>query len=397
MDTSYISDLIAAICNGDYSLCETLLTQEIDPNTSYDNAFPLEWALYSGYKNIARLLIKHGAYKYNIVTFLQILEKNDKFIDDFLDVGIDINAEIDGKNLLSEAIMQNRVYIIELLLKNGADPNNISCIKHTLLYLAYVSNYKYEIITLLFKYNINVNSRNNKLQTILHELCIHNASYRETQIENLIRNHNADVNAIDNKGNTPLIYAVKKYSKYAIKILLKYGANCNIINRNGTTALLKVCKKPNSATISITKKLLINGADPCIANNNSRSPLHILVENRNNKDLIKLLLDYGANIDAADINGDTPLHLNLMGVGYYTKLLLDNNANIDIVNNDGKKPMHIAITKRLTTDIYYIYDIIKRKINTAHFVCMVREFDDTSVFHGDYLCLDLFKVILRFI
>lgn len=55
------------------------------------------------------------------------------------------------------------------------------------------------------------------------------------------------------------------------------------------------------------------------------------------------LLLNGIEIDAIDVNGNTPLHLAAKkGCSPQVHLLLKHKAKHDIVANDGKKPIDVA-------------------------------------------------------
>ena len=63
----------------------------------------------------------------------------------------------------------------------------------------------------------------------------------------------------------------------------------------------------------------------------------------------------GANIDAKDQNGNTPLHLAaLMGFAELTKELLEWGADPNMVNGNGQLPLELALLKGLETDDYRI-------------------------------------------
>ncbi|PTB44224.1 hypothetical protein M441DRAFT_99046, partial [Trichoderma asperellum CBS 433.97] len=52
---------------------------------------------------------------------------------------------------------------------------------------------------------------------------------------------------------------------------------------------------------------------------------------------IKLLLEHGAEIDAADINGKTPLiHASSVGHENTVKVLLEYGAEVNAADNDGQ-------------------------------------------------------------
>ena len=99
----------------------------------------------------------------------------------------------------------------------------------------------------------------------------------------------ADVNEQDaDSGETPLHNALCKTDRVvydrALKVLLFHGANPNVVTKNGTETggFMRDCR---------TK---------------GETPLHRAAA-FGDEGTIKLLLDAGAKIDAADANGDTPL------------------------------------------------------------------------------------------
>ncbi|XP_072991244.1 ADP-ribosylation factor GTPase-activating protein AGD3-like [Typha latifolia] len=60
--------------------------------------------------------------------------------------------------------------------------------------------------------------------------------------------------------------------------------------------------------------------------------------------MIELLLQYGANVNATDLKGRTPLHhCILKGRHLYTKLLLSRGADPHATDKDGKNPLQYAI------------------------------------------------------
>jgi ankyrin repeat protein len=104
--------------------------------------------------------------------------------------------------------------------------------------------------------------------------------------------------------------------------LLEQGANVNEADAdNGETALHSaLCKTDRVMYDRVLKVLLIHGANPNVATKNGaetagfmrdcrtkgETPLHRAAA-FGDEGTIKLLLDAGAKIDAADANGDTPL------------------------------------------------------------------------------------------
>lgn len=145
---------------------------------------------------------------------------------------------------------------------------------------------------------------------------------------------------------TPLIWAVQREYEESVKVLLEYGANPNIIADYNNTALFESISVSTNkdydfdANINITKMLLDHGADPNIAAyckpeiDGVSSPIIcgttplIKAATRSLKK-VKLLVEYGANIDARNIDGETAAAAAALGrqidTSYY--LIVTKSAN----------------------------------------------------------------------
>lgn len=98
-------------------------------------------------------------------------------------------------------------------------------------------------------------------------------------------------------GNTKSIY------KEVIK-----SNNLNIVDKNGETPLYLVSGRDFSY-FQIIKKMIEKGADPNIAREDGKIPLHAASWASQNIKVIKFLVDNGSNINKQDNDGYTPLML----------------------------------------------------------------------------------------
>ena len=84
-----------------------------------------------------------------------------------------------------------------------------------------------------------------------------------------------------------------------------------------------------------------------ISNRNSKdhmNPLHI-ASNKKHKNVIKLLIDLGGDVNSQDINGYTPLHYAVMTRnGNMTKRLILRGANKLIKDKKNRTPYDLALS-----------------------------------------------------
>ena len=86
--------------------------------------------------------------------------------------------------------------------------------------------------------------------------------------------------------------------------------NINATNEHGNTELLRACIADTRGNHTDTIiKLLRQGADPNIADREGYTPLHYAVM-KGNLAVVNVLLQKGANRDAASISGSTPRNLS---------------------------------------------------------------------------------------
>jgi ankyrin repeat protein len=87
-----------------------------------------------------------------------------------------------------------------------------------------------------------------------------------------------------------------------------------------------------------------NGADPRCQGNLMMTPLHSATELTEDGDLevVQKLIEYGADVDAADRQGSTPLHYVTKCGATVHRLLLEHGADVNARRKNGFTPLHIA-------------------------------------------------------
>ena len=135
-----------------------------------------------------------------------------------------------------------------------------------------------------------------------------------------------------------LLQACKNNKKSVVQTFLKRGGiDVNKRDESGNTPLIYVCMK-NAR--DLVKLLLDNGADAGLGNNQDRMPLHFAAET-GNSEIISLLTAAGADVNCTDRNGVTPLMVMARHGRTDAALKFIRNPDIDITLKDNDNCMAI--------------------------------------------------------
>lgn len=119
------------------------------------------------------------------------------------------------------------------------------------------------------------------------------------------------VDFIGRLGDTPLHLAIRMCSFPYVKFIVKSGANIHKQNNDRETPLILASR----CSTEIVKFLIKHGADYKILSIDNCNLLHnaVLWDQANT---VKLLLEYGLDVNARNVNGKTPLGLTKGGITY---------------------------------------------------------------------------------
>ncbi|KAL7291392.1 hypothetical protein TKK_0014985 [Trichogramma kaykai] len=185
-----------------------------------------------------------------------------------------------------------------------------------------------------------------------------------TQVNNEISQW-VEVNAQDQLGNTPLHYALNaSCDTNFIELLLRNGANVNLANKQGLTPLHFTCQyliQDSLRQLEIFFKVK-NEFDQLVDFNAQdefgNTPLHLALKSANlyeNKTAIERLLKNGADANLGNEEGSTPLHIICSRKSYddLVKLFFEVNDEIkqaikvDARDKKGRTPLQLAVANLL--------------------------------------------------
>ena len=356
---------------GNRAMVELLLSRGADVNRNFNGLTPLHIAAQNGFQAVAEVLLANKA---------------------------DVNAlDSQGNTPLRVAALKGGTKIIKMLLAAAANPNIQNKNGQTPLSAA-AGNGSSEITKLLLDAGANPNVENDTGQTPLSFA----AGSRSPETVKLLLDAKADPNG--GKMNAPLLSAINARDAASAELLLQAGASPNVkgmitfsIPNNSRDVtplyaavltkqfpivqlLLKYKADPNDAQTDgravifdaltypdILNALLEAGAKAEVRDETDasqtagtgsfafrlqnltrpdlkRTPLLFAAGEETNFLAVAALLQHGANPNATDGQGDTPLHQAAAGLAdekVFT-LLLEHKANPNVRNNDGKTPLDLV-------------------------------------------------------
>ncbi len=323
IDNNNMTLLHYASSLGYYDVSHALMKKEADPE-AMDGKYwlPCHWACYRGHDKLALSFIDEYGVLVDSLTkdqmtpfFIACMKNNQNLAAELLKRDANINhCNKDGETSLLQACYSNSTSIALWLLDQGADPN--------------------------------IGKPNGFMP--LHWACRHG----QFQLALKLLMCGAEIDARTENGDTPIMFLPDEPGNDSTlrKALIDRNADMTSHFFGNYTPLHHICASAKTvdtaykASIEV-EALCRRGADVnAVSDEFQMTPLHIALERSPLSDeIVFTLVNYGADFNAATIDGSTPLlracfHENITLVEY----LIEKNAKVMVQDNRGYTCMHWA-------------------------------------------------------
>jgi len=291
----------------------------LDLEAVVEDCTPLYLACLKGHTDVAEILIKGG-------------------------------AKVDGDSPpVFAAAGKGNLDLVRLLLKNGANPSAFSS-QHAGccgLHIAAEKNYV-DVVRALLEAGVEVNIRSEKqkLTPLISAACCGSLDAVKVLIE-----AGADVDAQSSTGNTALMLAIDRGKIDVATTLIDSGANLEIKGQKGWTALHNAASGGDKGYREVAEALLKANASVDALSETMLTPLHEAA-GKSLTDLVRLLVDHGANVNARDKFNNTPLRMCASNAQSFASLdsfkqtvqtLLDAGADINAGTTINTTSLHSVV------------------------------------------------------
>ncbi|WP_300759089.1 ankyrin repeat domain-containing protein [uncultured Brachyspira sp.] len=326
--------LYYAVRNNNPEMTKILIDKGLDKNRDYGyeySTYLTDIAIGNNNLDILKLLVKRGDSKETLIPEA-VRENNIEMVKYLLSIGQDIDAQrfFDGfwvDSPLKVAAENGYIEMAKFLIDEGANLNSADD------YMLYAYN-NYDITKLLADNDIfNLNTNTTREEAI--EL-VKNSKYYE--IEKLLSSE--DSNNID--GYDELMNAVSKGDMKALEKLIKDDTDLNKQYDKITPLGLAAARNDKE----MVKFLVEHGADINLEDGYGYTPLIIAMKYRN-IDLVKDIIDLKPDLNAiCSATGDTPLTYLVREVWFGTDAcyyMIKNGADVNKKNDNGDTPLIVAV------------------------------------------------------
>jgi ankyrin repeat protein len=306
-DESGLTPLLLAASRGHTDICRILLDRNVDVHVRDNRRHtPLHFATSIGHLEISRILLDRDADVNSrddrgATPLLSALQNGHADVARLL-LDHDADAKVCGESGVTPlhlAATNGHFELARILLERGSEINSQDGGGCTPLLIA-SGNGHADVVRLLLDHNADVHLRSNTGRTPLHRATVKG----HVEVSQMLLESNADVNSRTDYGSTPLLLASWYGATDTVQLLLDHNADLDVRDDNGDTPLHRAAIE---GRLEVAGFLLKLNVEVNSRNNKGSTPLHLASAGyrAGNPDLVRLLLDHGADAQACNLSGGT--------------------------------------------------------------------------------------------
>ena len=283
-----------------------------------------------------------------------------------IDIGTDfVGIDMNSMPFLYAACLRGTASSVQMLLQNNVDPHiTLGPSDSSYLHAALLGKTP-AVLSYLLQHGLEVDLQDKNGETPLHAA----AAYGTDDFIDVLLYHNADIGMRDLSGRRPFWHAVGnrglKHTVNILERLLYQDSDIQLVDRDGITPLHNAAE---CGSLAAVEWLLSRGADPTALDDWGLTALHWAAASASvdSTDCLALLLNHKPptstkprlDINARDSSDLTSLHYVLRFWTFHrsdpisnsdpsvaianAKLLLQRGADLDAIDNAGNTPLHLA-------------------------------------------------------
>lgn len=342
---------------GNPEIAETFICEYgADVNAIHEHDTPLIWAAKHGSISVVRVLLRAQNIDINFrnhnretALWCAANRGHTAVVEELIggkDIEIDCQDTAYGLSPLATAAVNGHAEIARRLLSTGrADINKQDSQGRTPTFLAMLFRNEELVKDMLAEETLDLSCRDNQGRTLLSFAALRG----ELSVVRIALRKGAEVNVVDNRGETPLDKAIingsTEVTEAILEELAKFSSSPGPHDSHGVANSLFIAA--GRGHTKITRLLLDHGFDVNARDRTRQTPLHVAVGTESSGVVMVLLGRQDIDVNAQDIEGITPLHraVQRRHVRIIESLLRMDQLDPNLTDHQGRTPLTWAVNK----------------------------------------------------
>ena len=380
-----------ASCGANVQIVKLLVKAGAGVRATNEGTTCLMLAAYCGHAETVRYLVglpqmdvNHKDIDGCVALHCAADEKHADVVDVLIDAGADIEIKDDtGSSPLHVACRSGALAVVKLLVKAGAGVRGTDNDGNACLLCASAQGHTETVRYLVGLPEVDLSHKVNDGCVALH--CA--ADLQRADVVDVLIDAGADIEIKDDMGRSPLHWACRSGALDVVKLLVKAGAGVRATDNDGNTCLM--CASSEGHTETVRYLVGLPEVDLSHKVNDGWSALHCAADLKH-ADVVKVLIDAGADIEIKDDTGHSLLHWACRsGALDVVKLLAKAGAGVRVTDNQGHTCLMCASAQGHTDTVHYLVGL--PQVDLSH-----KDNNGCTALHhaGDQNHADVVKVLI---